>query len=90
MGHADLARVLTTGASNGLGAALARALVAAGSHVFLCARNEPELRARADSIARDCDARVGWSRVARIVDLLGLPYDVVVDELTIHPVIGDY
>jgi NADP-dependent 3-hydroxy acid dehydrogenase YdfG len=26
----------------------------------------------------------------RVVDLLELPYDVTVDELTIHPASGDY
>jgi len=61
--HANLARVLVTGASRGLGAALARALVESGYRVFLGARNEHELRARAESIERTFHTRVGWSRV---------------------------
>jgi short-subunit dehydrogenase len=61
--HADLKRVLLTGASRGLGAALARALAARGYRLFLAARNEPELRVRADAIERDFGAQVGWSRV---------------------------
>ena len=61
--HADLARVLVTGASRGLGAALARALVERGYSVFLGARNEQELQARAASIGRDFDIQVGWLRV---------------------------
>src|SRR5262245_6784768 len=61
--NTNLARVLITGASRGLGAALARALVESGYRVFLGARNEQELRSRAESIERAFDTRIGWSRV---------------------------
>jgi len=119
--HADLSRVVVTGASRGLGAALAHALVERGYRVFLAGRNEAELRQRAATIERDFNTSVGWSRadlrnaagcralVATAetylgrVDVLinnagvgwykpfmGLPYDVVIDELTIHPAGGDY
>jgi short-subunit dehydrogenase len=60
--HAELARVLLTGASRGVGAALARALVERGYRVFLAARNEQELRERARATEHDFKARVGWAR----------------------------
>lgn len=59
--HADLARVLLTGASRGLGAALARCLVERGYRVFMAARDGQELRARADAIERDHEATIGWA-----------------------------
>lgn len=43
--------VWITGASSGIGAALARACASAGAHVILSARREPELRAVAASLA---------------------------------------
>lgn len=56
------ARVLVTGASRGLGAALARALVAQGHTVFLAARSGSELdtlvgflRSRGEAAALACD-----------------------------------
>src|SRR5256885_7214490 len=57
--HEDLKRVLLTGASRGLGAALARTLCQRGYGVFCVARNEHELRTRADAIKRDCNVDVG-------------------------------
>jgi len=43
-------RALVTGASKGLGAAIARELVAEGAHVAICARNEDELLATAEEL----------------------------------------
>jgi short-subunit dehydrogenase len=62
MTHPELQRVLVTGASRGLGAAIARALVESGHRVFLAARNEEDLRARVAGIERDFEARVGWAK----------------------------
>ena len=61
--HAELQRVLLTGASRGLGAALARTLGERGYRGFLAARNEQELRTRADAIERDLKASFGWLAV---------------------------
>jgi NAD(P)-dependent dehydrogenase (short-subunit alcohol dehydrogenase family) len=44
---------IVTGSSRGIGAAIARALAAAGARVVLAARSEEELRALADKITRD-------------------------------------
>jgi short-subunit dehydrogenase len=60
--HPELQRALVTGASRGLGAALARSLVEAGYRVFLAARDDGELRTRAASIERDFKQPVGWGR----------------------------
>ncbi|HEU0201935.1 MAG TPA: SDR family NAD(P)-dependent oxidoreductase, partial [Burkholderiaceae bacterium] len=61
--HPELSRVLLTGASRGLGAALARALAARGYRLFLAARNAEELRARAAALEREHGAPVGCMRV---------------------------
>jgi gluconate 5-dehydrogenase len=45
---------LVTGASRGLGLAMARALAAAGAHVVLAARDAAKLAEAADSIRREC------------------------------------
>jgi short-subunit dehydrogenase len=45
--------VLITGASAGIGAALARAWASRGARLVLCARKEPQLRALADELERD-------------------------------------
>ncbi|HEU0201023.1 MAG TPA: SDR family NAD(P)-dependent oxidoreductase [Burkholderiaceae bacterium] len=61
--HPELSRVLLTGASRGLGAALARALAARGYRLFLAARNAEELRTRATALEREHGAPVGCMRV---------------------------
>jgi NAD(P)-dependent dehydrogenase (short-subunit alcohol dehydrogenase family) len=43
-------RALVTGGTKGLGAAIARELVAEGAHVAICARNEEEVMAAADEL----------------------------------------
>lgn len=52
--------VLITGASRGLGRALARAFGRAGARLVLCARGEPELREVAEGLAGS-GAEVEWS-----------------------------
>ncbi len=51
-GH-DLHTAFITGASCGIGAALAKALARSGLHVAIAARREPELQAVAEAIARE-------------------------------------
>jgi short-subunit dehydrogenase len=50
--------VLITGASSGIGAALARAVASARGRPLLLARREPELRQVADSLGPGAEARV--------------------------------
>jgi 2-dehydro-3-deoxy-D-gluconate 5-dehydrogenase len=50
---------LVTGASRGLGAAMARGLAEAGANVILHASHEPPAAA-ADAIASACGVRTGW------------------------------
>ena len=52
---------LVTGGSKGLGKAIARALAEAGSDVFICSRNEQELRDAAASIGEGLGVRVDWT-----------------------------
>ena len=72
--HRELQRVLFTGASRALGAAVACKLAEGSYRVFLAARNEGDLRDRAGAIEGDFRQR----------------YNVVVDATTIHPANGDY
>jgi short-subunit dehydrogenase len=60
--HPDLARVLVTGASRGLGAALVRALVERECRVFMAARSEEEMRTRAQTLQRAGAPPIGWAR----------------------------
>lgn len=50
---------LVTGGSQGLGLAIARALVAAGAHVVITARDQQRLSAAADSLST-LDRKCGW------------------------------
>ncbi len=50
--------VLITGASSGIGAAVARAVADAGGRPLLLARREAELRQVADSLGPATDARI--------------------------------
>lgn len=57
-------RILITGASHGLGAALGREMAARGHRVFLAARNADELARRSDEIAdRHGRDAVAWQAV---------------------------
>jgi short-subunit dehydrogenase len=58
-----LENVLVTGASRGLGAAIARQLAASGRQVFLAARSADELRTRADEIARATGRTPAWCAI---------------------------
>ena len=54
--------VVITGASRGIGAALAKAFSVEGARVFLCARNEEELRAVGEAIVAE-GAKAGWTTI---------------------------
>jgi len=51
---------LITGGSRGLGKAMALALAEAGADLFLCSRNDGELRSAAEAIAAATGRRVLW------------------------------
>lgn len=65
--------ILTTGASQGLGKAIAQACVAEGAHVFLCARGVELLEQTRAELA--LQAAEGQQVQARIVDV-SQPKDV--------------
>src|SRR5260221_6487068 len=50
---------LVTGGSKGLGLAIARALVTAGAHVVITARNQEQLAAAAATLSTE-DRKCGW------------------------------
>ena len=52
-----MSRILTTGASRGLGAALARAFAARGDAVVAVARNEAEVRVTSPTRTRPTTSR---------------------------------
>lgn len=72
---------VVTGASSGIGAASARALAAAGYHVFCAARRADRISALADEIggtAVPCDVTAP-DDVARLADAVGPSLDVLVN-----------
>ena len=81
---------LVTGASSGIGAAIARELASRGHAVALAARREDRLRALADEIERDHAVRTEWvaadvaatperDRLAARLDELGLAVEILVN-----------
>ena len=81
---------LVTGASSGIGAAIARELAGRGYAVTLVARREERLRelaaeladghgVRADAIAADIGSRTGRDELARAIGSLGLEVEVLVN-----------
>jgi len=56
--------VLVTGASRGIGAAVAEAFGREGAHVLVCARDEETLDGTAEAVER-----AGWTATARAVDV---------------------
>ncbi len=58
---------IVTGASTGLGFAIAEAFIKAGAHVVICARREPELQAARDALARG--AQGGQIVAAEVADI---------------------
>lgn len=90
-------RVLLTGASRGLGAALARVLAGRGHRCFLAARSADELRLHADGIGRDVGTDVGWARfdlrhAADCSALAGAAHDYLggIDVLINNAGVGSY
>src|SRR5215472_14806620 len=53
---------LVTGGSKGLGKSMARAFAQAGADIFVCSRNEGELRSAAAEISAGLPRRVEWLR----------------------------
>ncbi len=56
-------RILVTGASRGLGAALAETAAARGHRVYLAARDAEQLRRRAESIGSRYGVAAGWMAI---------------------------
>lgn len=75
---------LVTGGGNGLGAAIGRALHAAGARVVLCGRRADSLQATADAIGTEvqtavCDVSDEQSVAALAAALDGLAIDIVIN-----------
>ena len=63
---------LITGGSQGLGRAMAGHFLAAGANVVICARNEKELLAARDELAREFPARKVLARTCDVPDEAGV------------------
>jgi 3-oxoacyl-[acyl-carrier protein] reductase len=63
---------LITGGSQGLGRAMAGHFLAAGANVVICARNEKELLAARDELAREFPARKVLARTCDVADEAGV------------------
>ncbi|MEY2892416.1 MAG: hypothetical protein RJA98_2324 [Pseudomonadota bacterium] len=77
--HIDLSdkRVIITGASRGIGRAIARAFAAEGARVAICARSLPELTVVADELALQAQAVI--ARAVDVTDTAGVK--AFVDEI---------
>ena len=80
--HIDLSnkRVIVTGASRGIGRAIARAFSAEGARVAICARTEADLNAVATELARSAQAVI--ARAVDVTDTHGVKR--FVDEVVEH------
>jgi NAD(P)-dependent dehydrogenase (short-subunit alcohol dehydrogenase family) len=77
---------IVTGASRGIGAAIARTLAGDGAHVILVARNEERLRALVDSlpsgaafVSADFSKPDSWEHVAKAVLEISPAIDVLIN-----------
>lgn len=83
--------VIITGASRGMGKALAHLYASKGYHLRLCARNEPKLKATAEEIAsafpsvnvlwkaEDLSQKEGAEKFGEWVLSLGTPIDILIN-----------